>query len=144
MTLRKVYEIIYAINFGLLFTHEIDSAYWQEWNLFNIPGGIQFFLLTNLILFIIAIYGYSQLLNQKQSGYWFSLLLAGSGIFAFSIHTYFILMGHPEFTVVGSEILLVIILLVSLTQIGFIFKLFINKKTTSRITSHSSSAGRHK
>jgi hypothetical protein len=127
MTPRKFYEILYALNFGLLFTHEIDSAYWREWNLFGIPGGIQFFLLVNFALFIAAIFGYSQLLKLKQSGYWFSLLLAAAGVFSFTIHTFFIFMGHSEFTLLGSELLLGIILLVSIAQAILIVRVLIKK-----------------
>ena len=127
MTPRKFYEILYALNFGLLFTHEIDSAYWREWNLFGIPGGIQFFLLVNFALFIAAIFGYSQLLKLKQSGYWFSLLLAAAGVFSFTIHTFFIFMGHSEFTLLGSELLLGIILLVSIAQAILTVRVLIKK-----------------
>ena len=131
MTLRKSYELLYALNFALLFTHEIDSAYWQEWNLFGIPGGIQLFLLVNLGLFIVAILGYSQLLRLKQSGCWFSFLLAIAGVFAFTIHTYFILSGHSEFTLLGSELLLGLILLVSLIQAILTVKILLNKKSSA-------------
>jgi len=127
MTPRKLYELLYALNFGLLFTHEIDSAYWQEWNLFCLPGGVQFFLLVNFGLFVIAILGYSQLLRSKQSGYWFSLLLALAGVFAFTFHSYFILSGHSEFTLLGSELLLGIILLVSFTQAILTIRILTNK-----------------
>ena len=27
------------LNFALLVTHQIDSAYWKEWELFHLPGG---------------------------------------------------------------------------------------------------------
>jgi hypothetical protein len=113
---HRICELLYAANFSLLFTHEIDSAYWQEWNLFGIPGGIQLFLLANLGMFVVAIIGYTLLLRQKRSGYWFSLVLAGLGVFAFAIHSYFILSGRPEFTLPASEALLGIILLVSVAQ----------------------------
>jgi hypothetical protein len=32
------------LNLALLITHEIDSAFWKEWNLFGLPGGVQEFL----------------------------------------------------------------------------------------------------
>ena len=131
MTLRKLNELLYALNFGLLFTHEIDSAYWQEWILFGIPGGVQFFLLVNLVLFIVAIFGYTQLLKLKQSGYWFSLMLSAAGVFAFTIHTYFILSGHSEFTLPGSELLLGIIMLVSLAQAILIIRVLIKKESSA-------------
>ncbi len=83
---------LYLLNFALLFTYEIDSAYWKEWELFGIPGGVQVFLVLNF------------------------LLLSASGLFAFSIHSYFILNGHGEFTLPASLVLLALILIVSLVQ----------------------------
>jgi hypothetical protein len=46
-------------------------------------------------------------------------MLAASGVFAFSIHSYFILNGRTEFTQPASLALLVIIFIVSLVQ-GFV------------------------
>jgi hypothetical protein len=117
MSRAKWHENIYAMNFALLFMHEIDSAYWQEWNLFGIPGGIQLFLLINLAMFLAAMYGYNRLLLGKYSGYILSYILSAAGIFAFSMHSYFIVTGHPEFTLPASEILLVVIFIVSFIQI---------------------------
>ena len=37
---------LYAITFALLLTHQVDSAYWKEWELLHIPGGPQ----LNLVL----------------------------------------------------------------------------------------------
>ncbi len=38
---------LYLLNFALLFTHKIDSAFWKEWELFGIPGGIRECLLSD-------------------------------------------------------------------------------------------------
>ena len=38
---------IYLVNSVLLINHEIDSAYWQEWELLHLPGGITGFLLVH-------------------------------------------------------------------------------------------------
>jgi len=107
---------LYLLNLALLITHEIDSAFWKEWELFRIPGGIQLFLILNFLLVLIALIGYRQLLLDSRKGYLFSLLLALAGVFAFLIHGYFILTGHPEFRLPVSMGLLVVILVVSLTQ----------------------------
>ena len=32
---------LYLANTALLIAHEIDSAYWKEWELFHLPGGIR-------------------------------------------------------------------------------------------------------
>lgn len=110
---------LYLLNFALLFTHEIDSAYWKEWELFGIPGGIQMFLVLNFLLLLVALIGFRQVLLGERYGNLFSPFLAASGAFAFSIHSYFILNGHREFTLPASLVLLVLILLVSLVQ-GFV------------------------
>ncbi len=107
---------LYLINFALLFTHEIDSAYWKEWDLFGIPGGIQVFLILNFLLLLLALLGFRELVRGARSGPIFSFLVAAAGVFAFCIHTYFILTGHPEFTLPASLILLALILVVSLAQ----------------------------
>lgn len=107
---------LYLLNAALLMTHEIDSAYWQEWNLFGIPGGIQVFLVLNFVLVLLVLFGLQQLLQGKRAGYIFSLLLAAAGVFAFSIHSFFLLMGHPEFRLPISLVILGVTLLVSLIQ----------------------------
>ncbi len=107
---------LYLLNFALLFTHEIDSAYWKEWDLFGLPGGIQAFLILNFMLLVVALYGFRELVRNTPAGRVFSLLVAAAGVFAFCIHTYFILIGHPEFTLPASLILLAVILVVSVAQ----------------------------
>ena len=107
---------LYLLNTALLFTHEIDSAFWKEWELFGIPGGIQLFLALNFALLLVALYGFEQIIRGAKSGRAFSLLLAAAGVFAFCIHTYFILTGHPEFRLPASLVILLLTLLVSLLQ----------------------------
>ncbi len=107
---------LYMLNFSLLFTHEIDSAYWQEWKMFGIPGGIQFFLLLHIVLLLAALWGLRRLLEGLRSGYVLALVLAAAGVFAFCIHTYFILVGRQEFRLPVSLILLGSILIVSAAQ----------------------------
>jgi hypothetical protein len=57
-----------------------------------------------------------QVIQKEKYGNLFSLFLAFSGVFAFSIHSYFILRGNSEFTLPASRVLLVLILIVSLVQ----------------------------
>ena len=125
-------EFIYLVNTSLLFTHEVDSSYWNEWNLFGIPGGIQLFLVMNFILIVIGLLGFRYVVLCKRSGLWFSLLQSLCGMFAFILHRIFILKGHKEFTLPVSEILLILILLVSVIQ-GFLslYGLIVNNKIES-------------
>lgn len=107
---------LYLLNIALLFTHEIDSAYWKEWILFKIPGGIQIFLILNFLLLIAGLIGFREAEKGTKNGRVFSVVLACGGSFAFSIHTYFIQTGNPEFTLPASRILLWLILIVSIVQ----------------------------
>ena len=52
---------LYLLGATVLITHEIDSAYWHEWKLFGIPGGIQAFVDLNLVLVILILYGHQAL-----------------------------------------------------------------------------------
>ena len=53
MSFQKLAVKLYLTNLALLATHEIDSAYWHEWNLFNLPGEIDLFLVLNFIVLFV-------------------------------------------------------------------------------------------
>jgi ABC-type transport system involved in cytochrome c biogenesis permease subunit len=104
----------------LLVTHEIDSAFWHEWNLFTLPGGIDLFLILNLVLLLLFLYGFEKVVKWEKGAALFSYLLAFSGIFAFVIHSYFILNDNPEFTSVISFGILLLTFVTSVAQIMFL------------------------
>jgi len=118
---------IYLINAVLLITHEIDSAYWEEWKLFGIPGGITTFLLLHLPLLFFVLYGLILIYENTFAGLIFSFILAVSGIFAFSIHTYFMQRGRDEFKTTISRLILISTLIVSILQL-VITLIFLLKK----------------
>ncbi len=107
---------IYIINATLLIVHEIDSAYWQEWKLFKLPGGISFFLVLHLPLVVLILWGLVQLQQNTLAGYVMSMILAAAGIFAFTIHMIFIAKGNKEFKIPLSIALLIATLVVSIIQ----------------------------
>jgi hypothetical protein len=107
---------LYLLNATLLIIHEIDSAYWQEWKLFHLPGGESGFLLLHIPLLMPVIYGLVLVDRGVFAGLVLSLVVSVSGLFAFSIHTFFIRSGHPEFKTPVSLGILWMILLVSLAQ----------------------------
>ena len=119
----KILFWLYLINAILLIDHEIDSAYWQEWNLFSLPGGIKFFLIIHIPLLFFVLYGLVLVREQQYIGLIFSLLLAISGLFAFVIHTYFIKKGHPEFKTIISQLILISVSIVSVIQLFITIKL---------------------
>ena len=109
---------IYLVNAVLLINHEIDSAYWREWELFRLPGGINGFLLLHFPLLFAVLYGLVLVYRQTFSGLILSLLLSLGGLFAFGIHTYFLQKGRDEFQSPVSRSILVFILVLSLVQIA--------------------------
>ncbi len=109
---------VYLVNSVLIINHEIDSAYWKEWNLFRLPGGISGFLIVHFPLLFIILYGLIEVYRQTAAGFFFSLILSAGGIFAFAIHTYFIRKGHPEFTGPLSRFILVATMIASMAQMA--------------------------
>jgi hypothetical protein len=109
---------LYLINLTLLVTHEIDSAYWHEWEMFHLPGGIQLFLILHLFLLAIFFYGLIQVAQSGNYAKAFSYLLAGAGLFAFAIHVAFLVLDYPQFRSPVSVGLLFAILAASIAQIA--------------------------
>jgi len=48
---------VYLANAVVLINHEIDSAYWKEWELFRLPGGITGILILHFPLLLFVLYG---------------------------------------------------------------------------------------
>lgn len=117
-TLRR----LYLLNAAVLITHEIDSAYWHEWTLFGIPGGIQAFLVLNLLLVVVLLYGHQALVLGRPVGVVLAWVLAGGGIFAALIHGYFLAAGSGAFRSPVSLALLAATLLLSLAQAAVLLR----------------------
>ena len=109
---------IYLINAVLLINHEIDSAYWKKWELFGLPGGITGFLLLHFPVLFVFLYGLVLVYQGTMAGLILSSILSLGGLFAFSIHTYFIRKGRGEFNTPISLFILIATLIMSLVQAG--------------------------
>jgi len=104
---------LYLFNAVLLINHEIDSAYWREWQLFSLPGGIRGFLWLHFPLLFGILYGLILIAKKEPLGHVFSVILALMGIFAYSIHMYFLKSGRQEFNKPISKLILYSTLIVS-------------------------------
>jgi hypothetical protein len=105
---------LYVVTATLLTAHEIDSAYWREWTLFGLPGGIQFFVLANIPLSLLFLYGLVRVAREPKAGAWFAALLSAAGVAAFGIHMWLLWQGHAEFRLPVSVAVLVAALLSSI------------------------------
>jgi hypothetical protein len=118
---------IYMINATLLTVHEIDSAYWHEWKLFKLPGGIGGFLLIHLPLVFLILFGLVELCHSSLTGLIISLFLSLSGFLAFLLHMTFLARGGKEFRAPISIGILITIMVVSFLQAGITVYLLSSK-----------------
>jgi hypothetical protein len=112
---------LYLTNAILLIIHEIDSAFWKEWELFKLPGGIGGFLIMHFPLLFIILFGLVLVSQKSFLGLIVSLILSAGGIFAFCIHTAFIRKGRHEFNTPISRFILALMLGVSTIQAAVTF-----------------------
>ena len=112
---------LYLVNATVLLVHQIDAAYWHEWELFGMRGGIQLNLLLNVPLVMLMLYGMQRVARRDAAGDRFSWLLAAAGFVAVVIHSYFLWQGDVAFRVPVSLGLLASTLLLSLAQAGALF-----------------------
>lgn len=114
--------LLYILNSTLLIVHEIDSAYWKEWELFRLPGGISGFLSLHVPIVLLLLYGVIEVNLGTRLGYALNIIVALAGVFAFAIHSYYIRAGNNQFKTTTSQVLLYSILVTSVLQLVLIMK----------------------
>ncbi len=107
---------LYLVNATLLVVHEIDSAFWAEWDLLHLGVGEGGFLLLHLPLVAVVVWGYGRLVEGARSGRVLSVVLAAAGVAAAACHGAFLARGAPEFRAPISLAVLAATLAVSLLQ----------------------------
>ncbi|MBW4491178.1 MAG: hypothetical protein KME12_25755 [Trichocoleus desertorum ATA4-8-CV12] len=122
-SIKSILSWLYLANATILITHQIDAAYWHEWDLFGMPGGIQLNLLLNIPLIMLMLFGQQRLTQGYANGVVFSWLLVAGGIIAVSLHSYFLLQGDDAFRLPVSLGLLIATFLLSLAQAIALFTL---------------------
>jgi hypothetical protein len=87
----------YILTLTLLLTHQIDAAYWKEWEMFFLPGGIQFFDIFNLLVFPPLLYGIKPIVLKEKKSHYYSLTLGFLGLITLAIHSGFYIAGFEQF-----------------------------------------------
>ncbi len=109
--MQEILFWIYFANTIFLINHQIDSAYWKEWNLINPEEddqkGINGFLILHFPLLFIILFGLVEVYKKTFTGLIFSLVLCACGFFCITFHMYFIKKrGRKEFNVPVSLFLI--------------------------------------
>ncbi len=114
---RDLLARLYVVNSALLFTHEIDSAFWREWELFRLPGGIAAFLAANFVLIVAVQLGFRSVVLYRPARRLWAILLAAAGMIAAVLHGAFLASGSEQFKTVASIALLAVWLASSIVQL---------------------------
>ena len=115
---------LYWLTASLLIVHEIDSAYWREWELFGLPGGVEGFLAIHVALALVVLWGYGRVLGEARSGTWMSLGVGASGVATALVHGTFLARGAGQFrtpaslAIIGATALAGVALLVAALRSG--------------------------
>ncbi len=114
MILRSSY--VYIANTALLIGHQVDCGLRRDWLEFGLPAGEQAFIVSNVVLFLIVLFGYARVVERSIYAPGFSLCLALTGIFTFLLHGIDVQMGVLNRFVPVAEALLWVLLAASLLQ----------------------------
>ena len=109
---------IYLTNLVFLISHQIDSAYWKEWEMFGLSGtrGVVVNFFFNLVAISIFMYGLIPVFQGSSAGLAFSLALSVVGLLTFLIHLFFFGKGRNEFKTSLSFFILTSVLIISVLQ----------------------------
>ncbi len=113
MTLEKVY--FYTMS--VLIFHQIDAAYWKEWEMFYLPGGLQGYLLFNIIAIPVVLVGYKKVVTRSADAKIYSYICGSLGILTFIIHATFAIFGAEQFNLPLSIFIIVLCLISGVWQV---------------------------
>ena len=105
------------VNAALLAVHQIDSAFWHEWDMFGLPGGNQLNLVLNIPLVALVIYAYGRVAAAANAAYRWQIVIAAFGFLTVAIHAAFFAAGRAEFAQPASYAIFLAIAVVSCAQL---------------------------
>lgn len=108
---------VITLNLAIIITHQIDAAYWHEWDMFMMPGGVQLFNVLNLLIFLLLLPCYAAAIARRSSGFAGSLVIAGGSSLIFLFHSGFALAGFSQFHLPVSVMLIGSSIVISLLQL---------------------------
>ncbi|ELX10015.1 hypothetical protein Jab_2c21020 [Janthinobacterium sp. HH01] len=117
MLLNPRLQAVFLLNAAVLITHQIDAAYWHEWELFRIPGGNQINLLLNFPIIALVLYAQGQVRAQTGRALRCYQLMVFLGLLTVAIHSAFFAFGAEAFMQPVSIALLAATAILSIGQL---------------------------
>jgi hypothetical protein len=114
---RRSTTWLYVANLALLTTHQADAAYWHEWDVFGVPGGISFFLAFNLGAVALVAAGLVRVAQGAGSARRSAVICAGVGLFTVALHAVFLWLDRTAFWTPSSLGVLLGVLVLSIAQL---------------------------
>jgi hypothetical protein len=108
---------LFIANATVLMTHQIDAAYWHEWELFRIPGGNQLNLILNLPILTLILIAHRETILGGKYAHAAHRLVASLGFLTVFLHSVFFAFGSTKFLQPVSVALLVSTGLLSTMQL---------------------------
>ena len=110
--MRKIPRVTVSVmTVALLTTHPVEASFQREWELFGVPGGIEFFLFFNLVAVGVLLFSLLKLtVNEKMSAFW-RFIISITGLLTTGIHGVFFDAGRTEFSQPESVAILAILFL---------------------------------
>jgi hypothetical protein len=108
---------LYVANLALLTTHQADAAYWHEWDVFGVPGGLSFFLAFNIGAVLVLAAGLVRVAQGAGSARRSAVFCAGVGLFTVALHAVFLWLDRTAFWTPSSIGVLLGVLVLSIAQL---------------------------
>ena len=108
---------VVILNLALVLTHQVDGAYWHEWEMFQLPGGIQLNNFINVLTFVALLYLFIPVVQRKGSGITCSLVIAAISALVLPIHVGFAIAGYQQFHLPFSIFIIVGTFLLAILQV---------------------------
>ncbi len=109
---------LYVGQLALLTTHQADAAYWHEWDVFGVPGGLPMFLAFNVGAVALLAAGLARIAAGAPSARRAAILCAAVGLFTVGLHTVFLGLDRTAFWTPSSLAILLAILAASIAQLA--------------------------
>jgi hypothetical protein len=97
--------VLYIANTVILLLHEIDSAYWKEWEIFSPKGKPAGFILLHIPMIALMLWGLLELHDRSVAGYVLALIAAVGGFLPVLVHKLFFKTPDKFNTEVSSLII---------------------------------------